>query len=213
MTAMTGSTGQIFIPEYLNTTLYTNRYRQRHDMGHTAVRELIGTLGQHTPGREEPSLHRTARRLGLACLLLAIVGWSVSIPLHCSLRAALVGGCAFLNGGLFGLCLALVTRVRRPVWIYFWLLLAALTFWPLWHDWPLWQGWPIGDPATIRLWRGAPAILTGYYDILRFCLFLLGLPFPFARFGQHGPDPLPPEDASLDTSETPKMDRNLQKPE
>jgi hypothetical protein len=135
-------------------------------------------------------IERVAHRLGAVCLLLALALWSLSIPLHCAGRAALVGCCALLDGGLFGLCLALVTRARRPVLIYLFLGLAALTFWPLWESWPLYHGWPIGDPGHIVAWPGAPDLVYSYFDLLRVPLFLLGMPAPFARYGQHGPDPL-----------------------
>jgi hypothetical protein len=81
-----------------------------------------------------------------------------------------------------------VTRARRPAVIYFWLLLAAATFWPIWHEWPLQQGRPIGDPATLHPWPGAPTWVENYYDLLRLGGLMLGLPFPFVRFGRHAPD-------------------------
>lgn len=147
-----------------------------------------GAQEAHLPRYPGISARRAAPRLGAACLLLALVAWSLSLPLHCPLRAALVGGFAFLDGSLLGLCLALVTRARRPAGIYFWLLLAGATFWPIWNEWPIWRGWPIGDPTTLQPWPGAPVLLANYYDLLRFGLFLLGLPFPFVRFGHHAPE-------------------------
>lgn len=143
---------------------------------------------------------RVTRRIGLVCLLLALAAWSLSFLFRVPLRAALVGGCALIDGALLGLCLAAVTRTRRPVAIYAWLLGAALTFWPIWYDWPIWQGWPIGDPMTLHLWPGAPALAGSYYELLRAFLYLLGLPYPFARFGQHGPDPL--QESRQETQET-----------
>jgi hypothetical protein len=38
-----------------------------------------------------------------------------------------------------------------------------------------------------------PEIFANYLDLLRLALFLLGFLYPFARFGQHAPDPLPKE--------------------
>jgi hypothetical protein len=136
------------------------------------------------------SLTRIARRISAVCLLLSLALWCLSLPLHCAGRAALVGGFALLDGGLLGLCLALVTRVRQPLLIYLFLGLAALTFWPMWESWPLYQGWLIGDPGRIVAWPGAPELVYSYFDLLRSALFLLGLPAPFARYGQHRPDPL-----------------------
>src|SRR5579871_2176228 len=121
------------------------------------------------------TLTRTALRVGVVCLLLSLALWSLALPLHCGGRAALVGSCGFLDGGLLGLCLALVTRARRPLLIYLSLGLASLTFWPIWASWPLYHGWPIGDPGRIVAWRGAPDLVYSYFDMLRGTLFLLGV--------------------------------------
>lgn len=111
------------------------------------------------------------------------------MPLQCAGRAALVGGFALFDGSLMGLALALVTRARRPVLIYLFFGLAMLTLWPLAASWPLDKGWPIGDPGAIVVWLGAPTLVYNYFDILRACVFTLAIPAPFARYGQHGPDP------------------------
>ena len=59
-----------------------------------------------------------------------------SIPLRCEIRAAFVGGISLLDGSLFGLSLAAVTRTRNAGWIYFFLLCALLTLAPLYLGWP-----------------------------------------------------------------------------
>lgn len=128
------------------------------------------------------------RSIGVICLLMALLVWSLALLLRVPVRAALVGGFALCDGALLGICLAGITRTRRPWLIYLWLAGALLTFWPLWNDWPLWQGWPVGDPSTLYLWVGAPSLAANYYDLLHIAGFLLGLPYPFARFAQHGPD-------------------------
>ena len=126
------------------------------------------------------------RRLGWICLTLIIALGTPSIPLHCTGVALSVGGVSMLAGGMLGAALAMVTRSRRPIHIYFWLAIAALTFFPLYH------GWPPGDSFDILPWRGAPEIVYNYFDILRGGAYLLAMPYPFARLGQHAPDPLPP---------------------
>lgn len=124
-------------------------------------------------------------RLGLICLLLSLILWAGSLPLHCAPLAAYVGGVTLLIGGAFGLCLALVTRTRRPILIYLYLGLACLCLWPLYRSWPFADAWDVVP------WPGAPTFVLYYFILLRPCIFLLGVPYPFARFGLHGPDPLP----------------------
>ena len=138
------------------------------------------------------SIVRVARRVGTGCVLLAIALWSLSVPLGCAGRAALVGGFALLDGAVLGLLLAAVTRIRRPILIYLFLGLATLTLWPIIQMWPLYHGWPVGDPGRIVAWPGAPELVYSYFDILRGALYLLGMPAPFARYGQHQPDLLSP---------------------
>jgi len=118
----------------------------------------------------------------LVCLLLTAVSLTFSIPLRCVVKAAVVGGISLLDGILFSLSLAAVTRTRSAGWIYFFLLCALLTLAPLY------LGWPAADSDDLTLWRGAPDLLGNYFDMLRVALFLFGLPYPFARFGHHGPD-------------------------
>jgi len=127
------------------------------------------------------------RGLGWACALVAVGFLALSLPLHCMGRAAEIGGFSLLDGAALGACLALITRTRRPTAIYLLLAAALLTLWPVC------VAWPPGNPEEIHPWRGAPDIVTNYFDALRVCLFLAGIPTPFARLGHHAPDPLPPE--------------------
>ena len=128
---------------------------------------------------------RVANRIGLVCFALAFVAWAVSLPLHCAGLAAWVAVASWSLGGLFGLFLALVTHTRKPLLIYFLLALAGLTLWPLF------QSWPYADAWDVIAWPGAPGFVQQYFTLLRPIVFLLGLPFPFACLGQHGPDTLP----------------------
>ena len=125
---------------------------------------------------------KTYTRLLLACLLLAAGALAFAVPLHCAIMAGAVGGTALVDGALFGLSLAAVTRTRRTGWIYFFLLCAGLTLTPLYLD------WPAADSNDLTLWRGAPDLLENYFVMLRLALFLFALPYPFARFGRHAPD-------------------------
>ena len=127
------------------------------------------------------------RLLGWGCAFFAAGFLALSLPLRCVGPAAAIGGFSLLDGVVMGACLALITRTRRPIWIYLLLAGACLTLWPIV------AAWPPGDPAAIHPWRGAPAIVTNYFDALRVCLFLAGIPYPFARLGHHAPDPIPPE--------------------
>lgn len=124
---------------------------------------------------------------GLGLALLAL-----SIPLHCLPRALPVALVCALCGSGLGLALAMVTRTRRPLAIYGYLLVAILTFAPLVVT------WPPGDSFDVQRWGGAPEVLDNYFDFLRMGIFLVSIPFPFARFGQHAPDPLPSDKTGPD---------------
>ena len=124
-------------------------------------------------------------RLGWACLALITAMLLLSFPLHCFRMAATVAAGSATAGAGLGTAMAMVTRTRRPVAIYAWLAACGLTFLPLLF------AWPPGDSFDVTLWRGAPDILSNYFEFMRGGVFLLAMPFPFARFGQHGPDPLP----------------------
>lgn len=125
---------------------------------------------------------RSIDRLGWVCLGLALAFYALSFPLHCAALAAWVGGFSLLDGFVLGTALALATRTRRPVLIYACLAIALLTLWPLV------AAWPPGDAWDVHPWRGAPVLIYNYFDVLRPCLYLLGSPYPFARFGHHAPD-------------------------
>ena len=107
---------------------------------------------------------------------------SLSFPLHCVLRAAQVGATALAGGAAFGTCLAGITRTRRVGRIYLFLAGAALALASLFVN------WPPAESTDLTLWRGAPDLLSNYFDILRPTLFLLALPYPFAALGHHGLD-------------------------
>lgn len=117
-----------------------------------------------------------------ATLAPAVALWLVSVPLRCPWPALAIAGAAGSAGGLFGAALALVTRTRRPGFIYLWLLVAAVALAPLT------TAWPSFDPSVVNLWPGAPPILENYLEIVRYLVFLLAIPYPFAALGHHGPD-------------------------
>ena len=137
-------------------------------------------------------LRRTARRLGAICLTVAALAVAAAIPLGCLPTALSVGGVSLAAGLGLGAAMALATRTRRPWLIYLALALGALTFAPLALEWPPGNGW------DVHPWRGAPSLAYGYLDALRTLLYITGIPWPFARFGHHAPDPLPdgPSDAA-----------------
>ena len=125
------------------------------------------------------------RRLGLICGGLIVTAWAASLGLRCPLLAAIVTAASMGTGALCGLFLGLVTRARRPVLIYLFLIMAGLMLWPLY------SAWPYADGLDIPAWPGAPGFVFEYFSVLRPLVFLLALPVPFAVVGQHGPDPLP----------------------
>ena len=138
------------------------------------------------------TLPRTVRKLGLFCLVVVALALAAAIPLRCIGVALQVGSGSLLAGMGLGLSLALVTRTRRPWLIYLSLVLGALTLVPFTLE------WPPGDAWDVHPWHGAPPITYSYLDILRTSLFLLGIPWPFARFGHHAPDPVPSVPTAMD---------------
>lgn len=131
------------------------------------------------------TLQRNVRKLGLFCLAIGALTLAAAIPLGCLPAALRVGGGSLLAGVGLGASLAFVTRTRRPALIYLGLALGVLTFAPLYLE------WPPGDAWEVHPWHGAPPLVYGYLDGLRMLLYLLGVPWPFARFGHHAPDPIP----------------------
>lgn len=130
-----------------------------------------------------------ALRLGSFCLVLALVCWLPSLWLHWALPAAMLEGLALAKGVAFGLCLAAATRTRRPSWIYFWILLASLFTVLFWNVWPLANlSLPIADQGPTHPWMGL--WIAAYRGILQYGAFFLGIPAPFAFYGQHAPDAL-----------------------
>ena len=134
-----------------------------------------------------------ARRLGLVCLTVTGLALAAAIPLRCVAVALRVGGGSLLAGMGLGFCFVLVTRTRRPWLIYLALALGALTFVPYYQEWPPGNAW------DVHPWRGAPSLFYNYLDVLRLLLYFVGIPWPFARFGNHAPDPIP--DAPLPAGE------------
>ncbi len=131
------------------------------------------------------TLQRNVRKLGLFCATVVVLALAAAVPLGCFFAALRVGGGSLLAGIGLGLALAFVTRTRRPWPIYLGLALGALTFVPITLE------WPPGDAWEVHPWHGAPPLVYGYLDGLRTLLYLLGIPWPFARFGHHAPDPIP----------------------
>ena len=131
------------------------------------------------------TLPRHVHKLGVFSLTVVGLALAAAVPLNCVEVALHVGGGSLAAGIGLGLSLALVTRTRRPWLIYLALALGALTFVPL-----AWE-WPHGNSWDVHPWHGAPPLVYGYPDGLRTLLFLVGIPWPFARFGYHAPDPLP----------------------
>lgn len=128
---------------------------------------------------------RDVRKLSFFSLTVIGLALGAAIPLGCLFAAVRIGGVSLLAGSGLGATLALVTRTRRPWLIYLALMLGALTFVPLY------QNWPPGDAWDVHPWHAAPPWVYGYLDGLRMLLYLVGIPWPFVRFGFHAPDPLP----------------------
>ncbi|MCS6775901.1 MAG: hypothetical protein RMJ43_11625 [Chloroherpetonaceae bacterium] len=127
---------------------------------------------------------RRVDAFGLLCAGLALLLWALALPLGCAGQAALIGGVSLGSGALLGLMLALITRTLRPAVIYLCLCVAVAACVPLLRE------WPPGDMRDVRLAPGMPGFLAYYLDLLRVALFVLGIPYPFARLGHHAPDPV-----------------------
>lgn len=78
--------------------------------------------------------------------------------------------------------MALITRTKRPTLIYLLLLVCLATFVPLYHE------FPSGNFVDIHPWKNAPLLVYHYFDLVRGASFILGIFYPFAKFGWHKPD-------------------------
>lgn len=117
--------------------------------------------------------------------VLVVAAWAPSLNLGCAALAARVALFTLADGLACGAALAAVTRTRKPIWIYFWLGVSALTFWPLYVN------WPEASPYDVHPAAGAPPWVLGYFEILRPVSYLAGAPFPFVALGYHAADPRP----------------------
>ena len=122
------------------------------------------------------------RQVGIFCLALILVLFSLAVPLRCVALAMLVGGVTGFAGACMGASLAMTTRTLRPFQIYLWLGAAFLTLAPLYLN------FPGADENDVLLWKGAPSIASNYFDVLRMGVFLLAIPYPFALLGHHATD-------------------------
>lgn len=120
--------------------------------------------------------------MGLVCAILGMTILAGAIPFGAGPIAYRAGTFPVLDGIVFGALLAGVTRTRRPVLIYGLLLAAAAALWPLY------AGWPASPPLAPEMPEGRQELIHNYLDILRIVLFLLAVPYPFARLGFHAPD-------------------------
>ena len=143
-------------------------------------------MSSFLPGSDLKS--KTNLKIGgvsLALILLCLV-WA--IPLQCLKPALEVASVAILSGALMGFGMAMVTRTKNPWKIYFWLGVSFLSFIPLFLN------FPAADESEIHLWKGAPSIVSSYFDLLRLGLYLLALPYPFAALGKHMSDYIQPKE-------------------
>ena len=130
-------------------------------------------------------MQRSVRVTGVCCCLVALLVLLPAVPMHCLLPAARIAVVAFVAGLLLGMAMAGITRSRRPTVIYLLLLAAAATSWPLYHGWPSAFTWEVLE------YDGPVNRAITYLEALRPLMYLLGVPFPYAYFGQHGPDEVP----------------------
>ena len=122
------------------------------------------------------------KNTGIVTLILTLLCMIWAIPLQCVVPALRVGFVSILTGGVMGLSMAMITRTKTPWQIYLWLGASLLTFVPLFLN------YPAADESEIHLWKGAPSIVSSYFDLLRLGLYLIALPYPFAALGHHRSD-------------------------
>ncbi len=130
-------------------------------------------------------MQRYVRATGIGCFTLAVVVMAPSVLMHCFRPAIQIAGINVAAGGLLGLCMAGITRSRKPTVIYLLLLAAMATAWPMYSDWPSAFSWDVLD------YGGPVNRAITYLEALRPLMYLIGVPFLYACFGQHGPDPIP----------------------
>ena len=135
-----------------------------------------------------PAQRRLQSKIALTSGGVWGIVWLVSIPIQGAALAATVGTISALAGAGFGLSLAGVTRTRSTGWIYFFLALAFLSL-----SVPL-SNYPPASEHDLVLPAHAPDLLANYFDFWRWIAFFCAIPFPFARFGHHAPDPVSPSE-------------------
>ncbi len=147
----------------------------------------------------DAGVEKITRRIGWFCLIAGALLIAPAFWLGGAGPGARVGGFALTQGVALGALLAGITRTRRPLLIYAALLASALVIWPLWQGWPSADIEAGGENAIPAGGQDALARLATYLDALRYGLFFLGIPYPFARLGRHAPDE-PEKGSALDTS-------------
>ena len=122
------------------------------------------------------------RHVGTFCFVAILMLMALSVPLRCIVLALQVGAVTGFAGAFMGVALAMITKTRRPALIYLWLGATFLSLAPLALS------FPSADETDVHLWKGAPSIASNYFDALRMGVFLLAIPYPFARLGHHATD-------------------------
>jgi hypothetical protein len=112
--------------------------------------------------------------------------------MKCILPAVRISGAGLTDGVVMGLAMAAITRTRHSTKIYLLLLIATATMWPLYSGWPSAFSWDILE------YTGPIGRVINYLEALRPLMYLLGVPFPYANYGQHEADPIPYRDSLED---------------
>lgn len=150
-------------------------------------------MHQDVPGRiarhrsKMAIVKKYARTTGMWCFGLAALVLAPSALLHCIWPALRIGTPSLVSGALLGLAMAGVTRTTKPTAIYLLVIAGALTAVPMYNGWPAIQ--PTDMPDSVG-YDGPVGRVFTYLDTLRPVMYLLGVLFPYACFGQHAPDPI-----------------------
>ena len=130
-------------------------------------------------------MQTSVRATGIVCTVITALCLVPAVQFHSLWPALRIGLPSLLAGCLLGLCMASITRTRRPTLIYLLIAAGVVTAWPIYHPWPA-----ITLQDVIE-YDGPMSRVITYLEALRPMLYLSGMPFLYAWCGQHSSDPTP----------------------
>jgi hypothetical protein len=143
-------------------------------------------------------VQRSAVPTGLICLVVGLAAAAGVAAITGPGPVLRISAPAVAAGSLLGLCLAGITRTRRPLQIYLLVGCAVVPFWVLKGPWPPLR---LQDVLTAGSTLEKAETRSQLLELLRAAAFILAIPFPYGQFGHHGPDSQPSPESEHSDSE------------